>query len=120
MTLISGYDIYWLIPHKKLEEEITVGIKDLSAHLFWDVDREQVDIIVSKKLIIQRVLELGTLEDWKVLVQMYGLKGIDEVAIRLRSLDDKTVSFLCTTFNRKKEDFRCYRLKQSAPNFWSY
>lgn len=105
---------------KKLKEKVPVGIKDLSVHLFWDVDREKVDIQGSKKLIVQRVLELGTLEDWKVLVQMYGLKEIDEVALRLRSLDDITISFLCTIFNRKKEDFRCYRLRQSAPNFWSY
>ena len=102
------------------ESNISLGIKDLSAHLFWDVDREKMDIETSKNLIVQRVLELGMLEDWKVLVHMYGLKGIEEVALQLRSFDDMTLSFLCAIFNREKEDFRCYRLRQSAPNFWSY
>ena len=96
------------------------SISDLSSHLFWDMDRNRLDVRSSKRIIVQRVLEFGMLKDWKALVRMYGMEGIEKVAVELRSLDDVTLSFLCTIFDRKKEDFRCYRLRQSNPHFWSY
>lgn len=98
----------------------SLSAKDLSPYLFWDSDIGQIDLQSSKKLIVQRVLEMGTLEDWKILVQMYGLDGIEGISLQLRYLDNVTLSFLCAIFEREKEDFRCYRLKRSNPNFWSY
>lgn len=95
-------------------------LSGFSSVLFWDVDRKSLDVIQSKKLIIERVLEYGLMEDWKLLRKIYGLDEIKNVAQNIRSIDDVTLSFLCHFFDLKKTDFRCYTRKQSIPSFWGF
>ncbi len=91
----------------------TIQASDFSPHLFWDVDIENIDLNRSRKLIVERVLEYGQMEDWKKLQEAYGLEEIKRLALTIRSLDEVTLSFLCTLFDLKKTDFRCYTHKQS-------
>jgi hypothetical protein len=96
------------------------NINQLSNHLFWDTDIANIDLSISDKFIVHRVLEYGTIDDWKLITKIYGLPKIKEIALSLRTLDDVTLSFLCTLFHLKKTDFRCYRLKQSTHSSWNY
>lgn len=96
------------------------SISSLSPHLFWDVDIASVDWQSNKAFIVERVMDYGELKDWGILKSVYGLKAIKEVAISLRNLDGFSIAFLSLVLNVKKEAFRCYRLKQSRPDFWSY
>lgn len=96
------------------------SINNLSTHLFWDVDKSALDINASDALIIHRVLEYGILNDWKIITAIYGLDHIKKVVVKLRTIDDVTLSFLCALFNLNKSDFRCYTQKQSTPHFWNY
>ena len=95
-------------------------IDDLSSHLFWDVDKNALEFEKSKEQIIYKVLEFGLMQDWKIIKEIYGLEKIKKISLELRSLDIITLSFLATTFNIDKSNFRCYKLKQSGPNFWNY
>lgn len=95
-------------------------IDDLSSHIFWDVDKNALDFEKSKEQIIYKVLEFGLMQDWKIIKEIYGLEKIKKISLELRSLDIVTLSFLATTFNIDKSNFRCYKLKQSGPNFWNY
>ena len=47
-------------------------INMFSAHLFWDVRKEDVDFDEHAQYIIKRVLEYGLLEDWNLIRQYYG------------------------------------------------
>lgn len=98
----------------------TITASDFSPHLFWDVDVRDLEFKRSKKLIVERVLEYGQMEDWKKLQKVYNLEEIMSVARTIRSLDEVTLSFLCLLFDLEKKDFRCYTEKQSTPNFWNY
>jgi hypothetical protein len=91
---------------------------DFSPHLFWDVDAGKIDLMQSKKWLVERVLEYGVLSDWKNLKEIYGLEEIKRVVVTIRSLDEVTLSFLCVLFDLEKENFRCYTNKQSIPDFW--
>ena len=51
-------------------------INMFSAHLFWDVRKEDVDFDEHAQYIIKRVLEYGLLEDWNLIRQYYGLSKI--------------------------------------------
>ena len=55
-------------------------INMFSAHLFWDVRKEDVDFDEHAQYIIKRVLEYGLLEDWNLIRQYYGLSKIVDVA----------------------------------------
>jgi hypothetical protein len=87
--------------------------------LFWDVDRETVDVRANKSWLIARVLEYGHFSDWKALKALYSLDEIIKTAQSLRSLDAKTVAFLSVVGQVPKESFRCYILSQSNPTPWN-
>lgn len=95
-------------------------IKDLSSHLFWDVDTSTLDFEKSKEQIIYKVVEFGMMKDWLIIKKVYGLDTIKNISIQFRSLDAITLSFLSNLFQIDKSNFRCYKLKQSNPNSWNY
>jgi hypothetical protein len=50
-------------------------ISDFSPHLFWDTDREKLDLKKDGAYIIKQVLEYGKLNDWH-LIKEYSLSKI--------------------------------------------
>lgn len=44
-----------------------------SKNLFWDVDPSELSMEVSARYIIQRVLEYGQMNDWRLINRYYGL-----------------------------------------------
>lgn len=95
-------------------------LTQFSHHLFWDADRESIDLEQNAPYVVQRVLEYGLLEDWRLLRNYYGLKRIAQISMQLRSLEEKALVFICTLTNTKKDDYRCYTLKQSNQQPWNY
>lgn len=96
-----------------------ITINDFSPHLFWDVDLSDFDFQKHKAHLIQKVLEYGLIEDWKLLKIIYGLETIKDVSLKLRSLDAVTLSYLAALFSIDKKEFRCYKHKQLLPNYWN-
>lgn len=92
-------------------EKKSYTIKDLSSHLFWDVDTSLLDFNTSKNIIIQKVLEYGMMKDWQIIKEVYGKQTILKTALQLRNLDDVTLAFLSNIFDINKEEFRCYTHK---------
>ncbi len=93
-------------------------INKFSASLFWDVDRGTLDLSAHKKFIVQRVLERGTLDDWRLLKQCYTVDGVVSIAQQLRALEPMALAFIACVGNIAKETFRCYTWKQSHPTHW--
>ena len=85
-------------------------ISQLSPVLFWDIDREHIDTDKHSSGLIQRVLEHGTLQDWRLTRDYYGMERIVADCKRLRTLDPMALSFICAMSNTNKEDYRCYQL----------
>ena len=87
-------------------------ILQFSKHLFWDTDPNSLDMETNAAYIVQRVLEYGQLKDWYLLKEFYGLERIKEIAIHLRSLDPKALSYITAITNTPREQFRCYISKR--------
>jgi hypothetical protein len=83
--------------------------------LFWDVDAAAIDWDKNSTWVIARVLSRGNLPDFRELVRFYGLKRIETEMLQVRYLDKKTLSFVAALFNIPKEQFRCFKLRQSSP-----
>jgi hypothetical protein len=94
-------------------------INKLNDHYFWDTDTSKIDVEASKRLIIQRVFSLGSLEDMRTVIAYYGEDIITEELARLNYLDPKTLNFVSILFDKPKEEFRCYTSKSSAQQHWS-
>lgn len=93
-------------------------IAQFTPALFWDVDREELDIEKNRAFIVQRVLERGHDSDWELLKACYTIQGIVDTAKQLRSLEPTALAFASCIGNAKKEDFRCYTSKLSTPTHW--
>ena len=100
--------------------EITMLLtQEFSPNLFWDVNVEELDAEKYPAFIIQRVLEYGEMNDWKLINSIYGLDKIVDVCKNLRSLDPVCLSFICTISHTNKEDYRCYHTRLSTPTLWN-
>jgi len=73
-----------------------------------------------KSFVISRVLEYGTIKDWRTILKYYGLKEIARTATKLRILDNKALAFIATLSGIEKEKFRCYTNQQSAGQHLSF
>ena len=97
----------------------TSNLYGLNQRLFWDIDTRNFNIDENAAWIIQRVLEYGTMKDWMILEDHFGVDKIVSYAQTLRTLDPVALSFLCFISGTKKEDYRCYHFAQSFPTLWN-
>lgn len=91
-----------------------------SSNLFWDINPDNIDIEEHASFIVQRVLEYGTIEDWNYILSYYGISRILSIALQLRSLDPKALSFISAFTKTPRENFRCYTTKQLNQQHWDY
>lgn len=75
--------------------------------LFWDVEIETMHLEKHARFIIERVVSRGNRQDWQWLKKVYGKERIRDEALRIRSLDKKTLSFLSIYLGVEKAEFRC-------------
>lgn len=94
-------------------------LQKFSPNLFWDVDTSALSMDSSPAYIIQRVLEHGQMNDWRLINRYYGIDRIVEECKQMRSLDPVCLSFVCTISHTKEEDYRCYHFRQSCPTLWN-
>lgn len=97
-----------------------INWSQFSSHIFWDVDIAKIDMSINKKWLVQRVLEYGLLNDWQIIYKYYGIEEIAQISIKLKDLDNKSVSFISVLANIPKENFLCYTTKQSKPKHWNF
>ena len=95
-------------------------INMFSAHLFWDVRREDLDLDKHSEYIIERVLEYGLLKDWNLLRSYYGLFKIVEVTKEMRDLEPRALAYISAISKTPKEQFRCYAYRQLNPQHWNF
>lgn len=92
----------------------------LPKRLFWDIDPSTLDWHKNARFIIQRVIQRGSIEEWKVLKDVYGLPFIKNEILKIRTLDPKTFHFFAAYFDIQKTDFRCFTTRQSIPKHFNY
>jgi hypothetical protein len=92
----------------------------LSKSLFWDVNFEDLDSQAHSLFITERVLTRGTLVDFKVLKNYFGIEKLKAIIVEIKNLDERTLSFCSVYFSIPKINFRCYNLKQSNLTHWNY
>jgi hypothetical protein len=92
----------------------------LTRELFWDVDPGNIDFEKHASYVIERVLSMGTYEDFNIVKSYYGKQKMKAVAKKLRYMDDRLLYFCSAYFNLPISKFRCYTSKQLNLSHWNY
>lgn len=95
-------------------------IQHLNEACFWDVDITKLDEKKSKRLIIERIIQLGTLDEIKLMKEFYGVETVISTICQLNYIDPKTLNFLSLLFQTPKTKFKCYTRAQSMSQHWNY
>jgi hypothetical protein len=95
-------------------------LNQLNKAYFWDVDFNKLDKTKSMRLIIERIMSLGNLNDINLIRKIYTEDEIRQTICSLKYLDPKTLNFASLLFNIPKTRFKCYTKKQSVRIPWNY
>ena len=85
--------------------------------LFWDLDISGMDPGTNRRIIIERVFTLGNLNELKFIFSHYGTDAIRDEIVKAGSLDNKTLQFASEILQIPKEEFRCYKKRQSIQTY---
>jgi hypothetical protein len=91
----------------------------LNPQYFWDIDLSRLNETSASRLIIERIFSLGDIPEINQVINFYGKEKVVDVLCHLTYIDPKTFNFITKLFNKPGEEFRCYQLKQSKPQYWS-
>lgn len=92
----------------------------LNKTYFWDIDPGLLDENKSKRIIIERVMNLGNLREIKLILKHYGKEEVKKTVCNLNYIDPKTLNFLSLLLHVPINEFKCYTRKQSTNQHWSY
>lgn len=93
---------------------------NLPPHLFWDMDQSLIDNNLSKRLIIERVMTMGDLEELKIILDYYGEETVKTEIIHAGNLDKKTLVWVSDFLKIPKNKFRWFSKMQSGKTYWNY
>lgn len=87
--------------------------------LLWEYDMDRFNWDSLRTIVVQRVVERGRMNDFYAILNLYGLKGVQESIKQISYLNPKDISFVCSVFNLKKEDLKCFTKQQSTLQHWN-
>ena len=93
----------------KTEDKRDDSMPDRIKRLFWDVNKETVDVVCHRAYIIRRIMDYGTIEDVKWMLRTYSPQEISEVLKKRRGLSRKSACFWAAYFNIPKEEIACLK-----------
>lgn len=91
----------------------------LRKELFWDIEFDKIDLTKHRRIIIERVLTLGTLDEFRYLLKTYDKQTLVNEIKQIGYLDPKTLNFVVNFFSIEKTQLRCYIRKQSIEQHWN-
>ena len=74
---------------------------------FWDVDPKKIDVVASKRYVIERLLEFGNEEALHWMFEKYDRAAVRQVAANARGLSRLSGNFWACYFSIPKERVRC-------------
>jgi len=84
-------------------------LADLSPHLFWDCDVNDLDPERHANFIIARTMDRGNSRDVTAVWNRYGDERIREALVGAASLEKRTVAYFANQFDLSPEAFRAHR-----------
>lgn len=99
MTIFDNYKDY-------------AGKCSISPSLLWEYDLSDFDWWKSRKIVVQRIIERGKLNDYYAALNLYGgMDGFRSILKEIPFLSEHDMRYVCAVFHLKKEELLCYTRK---------
>ena len=85
--------------------------------LFWDVDVSKLDWNKHQQLIVERVIQRGSLNAIKEVVAHYGIEEMRNIIKQIPYLEKREMAFVHIYFRIPLNELKCYTRKRLARNF---
>jgi hypothetical protein len=92
----------------------------LSPVLWWDVDKKETDSRAG--WIAERVVEMGTLDDFRKILAYFGHERVKELLLQSTRLSARDLYFCSVYFEVDESQFACSTKKSSSPKplrYWN-
>jgi len=86
-----------------MQKEISIN-----KRIFWDVDPAELDVYAHSAFIVARVLNRGSIEDIKQVLNFYTTSELTKAVKENRLLNEKSLHFIAQYLNLEVTDFPCY------------
>jgi len=90
--------------NKKILSKLTKG-------LLWNFDKDKIDFVRDKDLIIRRIIEAGLENDEILMWKLYSYEDIKNVALNMEYLEEEILIYMSFVLKVDKEEFKCYGKK---------
>jgi hypothetical protein len=77
--------------------------------LFWDVDKDAVDLKLHRSYIIRRIIDYGNIEDVRWMLKAYSSDEIIDVVKKSRGLSRRSAWFWVHYFQILPEEVECLK-----------
>ena len=94
-------------------------IDKLNLNYFWDVDFSRYNGHPRERLIIERVFNLGSVEEINLVIDFYGRQRVIDVLLQVNYIDPKTLNFIAKLFRIPEKKFRCHKQKLLKNQHWN-
>lgn len=91
--------------------------KHLLPSLFWDVDYSKLDWTKHEMLIVQRVIERGSINAIQEIMEYYGKARLTTIIKKISHLSPRDIAFVNVYFNINLNELKCYSKKQLNQNY---
>ena len=87
-------------------------LSQFTKGLFWSFDKEKLDYVKDKDLIIEQIIEAGLEEDEILMWKLYSYDDIKRVAINIEYLEQCKLVYTAFVLKIKEDEFKAYGKKQ--------
>jgi len=86
-------------------------LSQLTKGLLWNFDKDKIDYLEDKDLIIERIIEAGLEEDEILMWTYYNYEDIKYVAVNMENLEEEKIIYMGFVLEINKKEFKCYKKK---------
>ena len=90
---------------------------NIPSSLFWDIDISKLDWNRHKQLIVECVIQRGSLKAIKEVTDHYGLQELKSIIRQIPYLEKRDIAFVHIYFDIPLNELKCYTRKRLARNF---
>lgn len=89
----------------------------ISCSLFWEMDYAQLDWEKNKHLIVQRIIERGTIKALHEITGHYGKDGVVAIIKQLPFLSSRDMAFVHIYFDIPLNELKCFLNRPLMPHY---